>query len=251
MKKSNWKIKVNGRGTSVNDIVQKLWASRKITSPEAFLYPVGNILPSTQLHHISKAADVFYKHIKNNSKFLVYADVDADGCSSAAILYHYITKHECECDVYINNKKEHGVKKEFLETDHGENIVIVVDSVNEDPYYYEAIRQQGKDLIILDHHVPTETIKDYAMSLNLVSSAIDYNNPHLSGSGVTWKFVNYMDSILQTNFADDLIDLAAVGIIADVCSVGPESMENREICHRGFQHVVNEGIRAVIGAEDE
>lgn len=250
MKKSNWKIKVNGKGTPVNDIVDKFWASRGIDNSESFLCPVGNILPSTELNNIVKAAEVFYNNITNKSKFLIYADVDADGCSSAAILYHYITKLECECEVYINNKKEHGVKKEFLETNHGENIVIVVDSINEDPYYYEAIRQQGKDLIILDHHIPTQTIREYAMSLNLVSSAINYDNPHLSGSGVTWKFVNYVDSLLGTNYADDLIDLAAVGIIADVCSVGPESMENREICHKGFQHVVNEGIRAVIGSEE-
>ena len=250
MKKSNWKINVNGKGTSVNDIVEKFWRSRRIENPEAFLNPSGNILPSEDLSNIRKAAEVFYNNIVNNSKFLVYADVDADGCSSAAILYHYLTKHDRECEVYINNKKEHGVKKEFLDTDHGENIVIVVDSINEDPYYYEAIRQQGKDLIILDHHIPTQTIKDYAMSLNLVSSAIDYDNPHLSGSGVTWKFVNYVDSLLGTNYADDLIDLAAVGIIADVCSVGQESMENREICHKGFQHVVNEGIKAIVGATE-
>ena len=250
LKKSNWKIKVNGKGTPVNDIVDKFWSSRGISNSDEFLFPTGNILPSTNLCNISKAASVFYNHVINNSKFLVYADVDADGCSSAAILYHYLTKHKCECDVYINKKKEHGVKKEFVETDHGENIVIVVDSINEDPYYYEAIRQQGKDLIILDHHIPTQTIKDYAMSLNLVSSAVNYDNPHLSGSGVTWKFVNYMDSIFGTNYADDLIDLAAVGIIADVCSVGPESMENRELCHRGFQHIVNEGIKAVVGTED-
>ena len=169
MKKSTWKIKVNGKGTPVNDIVDRFWVSRGIDNPEAFLFPVGNILPSTDLHNITKAAEVFYNNIIIKSKFLIYADVDADGCSSAAILYHYITKHECECEVYINKKKEHGVKKEFLETNHGENIVIVVDSINENPYYYEAIRQQGKDLIILDHHIPSQTIRDYAMSLNLVS----------------------------------------------------------------------------------
>ena len=250
MKKSNWNVKVNGRGTPVNDIVEKFWVTRGVKNPEAFLNPVGNILPATNLSNIIRAAETFCNHINNNSKFLIYADVDADGCSSAAILYHYITKHDCECEVYINNKKDHGVKKEFLETNHEENIVIVVDSINEDPFYYEAIRQQGKDLVILDHHIPTQTIKDYAQSLNLVSSAIDYDNPHLSGSGVTWKFVNYIDSLLGTNYADDLIDLAAVGIIADVCSVGPDSMENREICHRGFRHVVNEGIKAIIGAEE-
>ena len=250
MKKSNWKIKVNGKGICVNDIVDKFWASRGIDNPQEFLCPSGNIVPSAKLRCINSAATQFIELVNRNAKFLVYADVDADGCSSAAILYHYITKLGCECETFINKKKEHGVKEYFFETDHHEDCVIVVDSINEDLTLYNRILCSGKQLIILDHHIPTELVKNNAGLLNLVSSALDYENSHLSGSGVTWKFVNYVDSLLRTTYADDLIDLAAVGIIADVCSVGPESMENREICHRGFQHVVNEGIKAVIGADE-
>ena len=250
LKKNNWKIKVNGQGTPVNDIVKKFWLSRGIDNPEIFLNPVGNILPSTLLSNIETAANVFCNHIENNSKFLIYADVDADGCSSAAILYHYLTAHQRECEVYINDKKQHGVREEFFEKDHGEQCVVVVDSINNDVELYERIKQQSKDLIILDHHIPTDIILDCAASLNLVSSAIDYANPHLSGSGVTWKFVNYIDHLYGTNYAEDLIDLAAVGIVADVCSVGPDSMENREICDKGFKHVVNNGIKAVINTDE-
>ena len=250
MRKSNWKIKVNGQGTPVNEIIDKFWASRGIDTPEIFLNPTGNILPSTNFQCIHSAANQFIDLVYKNAKFLIYADVDADGCSSAAILYHYITKLGCECDVFINNKKEHGVKEYFFETDHNEQCVIVVDSINEDLTMYNKILCSGKQLIILDHHIPTEVVKNNAGLLNLVSSALNYDNPHLSGSGVCWKFVNYVDYMLQTNFADDLIDLAAVGIIADVCSVGPESMENREICDRGFKNIVNAGIRAVVGADE-
>ena len=115
---------------------------------------------------------------------------------------------------------------------------------------YERIWEADKDLIILDHHIPVDKIRNRSNLLNLVSSAIDYGNPHLSGSGVTWKFVNYIDSVIGTNYAIDLIDLAAVGIVADVCSVGVDSLENRELCDLGFKHVVNEGLRAVIGSEE-
>ena len=250
MRKDNWKIKVNGKGTPVSEIIDKVWRSRGIENPEAFLNPVGNILPSTELSNIEKAALTFYTMINKKAKFTVYADVDTDGCSSAAILYHYLTAHECECRVFINHKKEHGVKDYFFDIYDESDCVIVVDSINNDMTQYEKIRAQGKQLIILDHHIPTQEILDNATSLNLVSSAINYANPHLSGSGVTWKFVNYVDSMFGTNYAEELIDLAAVGIIADVCSVGLESMENREICHRGFRHVVNNGIKAIIGAEE-
>ena len=250
MKKSNWKIKVNGKSTPVNDIIEKLWVSRGITNSDAFLLPTGNILPAMELSNMQKAAATFYWLVNSKSKFVVYADVDTDGCTSAAILYHYLTAHECECEVYINNKKDHGVKEKFFEQDRGEDCVIVVDSINNNMELYERIWAQGKQLIILDHHIPTEEVLNNSAQLNLVSSALNYSNPHLSGSGVCWKFVSYADYMFGTNYADDLIDLAAIGIIADVCSVGSESMENREICDKGFKHVTNIGVKAIVG-EDE
>lgn len=251
MRKSNWKINVNGRGTPASDIIDKIWASRGIENPEAFLNPVGNILPAGELSNIDKAATTF-NICKNmpSPKFVIYADVDADGCSSAAILYHYLTALGVETEVYINSKKEHGVKDEFFLQDRHEDCVIVVDSINDTMEQYEKIWAQGKQLIILDHHIPNAVILENARSLNLVSSAIDYPNPHLSGSGVTWKFVKYLDFINGTNIADNLVDLAAVGIIADVCSVGIDSMENREICDFGFRNLQNCGIRAIANSEE-
>ena len=251
MRKSNWIVNVNGQGIPVNDIINKFWMSRGIENPETFLSPVGNILPAGALKNIDKAAMTF-NICKNmpSPKFVIYADVDADGCSSAAILYHYLTALGIEAEVYINKKKEHGVKDEFFLEDRHEDCVIVVDSINDTMEQYEKIWAQGKQLIILDHHIPNAIILENARSLNLVSSAIDYPNPHLSGSGVTWKFVKYLDFINGTNIADNLVDLAAVGIIADVCCVGIDSMENREICDFGFRNLQNCGIRAIANAEE-
>ena len=251
MRKTNWKVSVDGKGTPVNDIIDKFWVSRGIDSPDKFLTPSGNILPGECFSNINTAVATF-NLVKNlpYPKFLIYADVDADGCSSAAILYHYLTALGIETEVYINKKKEHGIKDEFFEEDHHEDCVIVVDSINDTMEQYEKIWAQGKQLIILDHHVPTDIICENARQLNLVSSALGYSNPHLSGSGVTWKFVKYLDYVNGTNIADNLVDLAAVGIIADVCSVGPESMENREICDFGFRNLQNCGIRAIVSAEE-
>ena len=62
--------------------------------------------------------------------------------------------------------------------------------------------------------------------------------------------IKYLDHVNGTNIADNLVDLAAVGIIADVCSVGLDSMENREICDFGFRNLQNCGIRAVVNADE-
>ena len=100
MRKSNWKVHVNGQGMPVNDIINRFWMSRGIENPETFLNPVGNILPAGELKNIDKAAMTF-NICKNmpSPKFVIYADVDADGCSSAAILYHYLTAIGVEAEV--------------------------------------------------------------------------------------------------------------------------------------------------------
>lgn len=250
MRKSNWKVKVNGQGTPVNDIIDRFWVSRGVENPNSFLKPVGNIYPSDMFENIIRAGSTFHMMLNKKAKFLIHADVDADGCSSAAILYHYLTAHGCEADIYINKKKEHGIQEDFFELDRGEDIVVVVDSINDTMEMYERIWAQGKQLIILDHHIPKDAIKENASSLNLVSSALNYPNPHLSGSGVTWKFVSYIDKLCETNYADYLVDLAAVGIIADVCSVGLDSLENREICDRGFCQINNCGLRTLLGSDE-
>lgn len=251
MRKPNWNVKVNGQGTPVNQIMNQLWTSRGIENPATFMHPNGFILPSTELKNIETAAKLFQEHIDKHSKFLIYADVDADGCSAAAILCHYLRNFDVDIEVYINNKKEHGVQEHFFERPYGgENIVIVVDSINDTMREYDIILGAGIDLIVLDHHIPSEEILTNQKKINLVSSANDYANPHLSGSGVTWKFVNYLDQLLNTSHSASLMDLAAVGIVADVCSVGSDSMENREICDKGMAYINNVGLRAVIGADE-
>ena len=84
------------------------------------------------------------------------------------------------------------------------------------------------DIIVLDHHAidPKVPYDDYVC---LVSSQREYDNPDLSGSGTVWKFCKYCDEQYLTDYADELVDLAAIGILADVMNVSEECYENRYI----------------------
>lgn len=247
MLKSNWNIHVDGRCTAASDIISKFWSSRGITNPTQFLNPTGNMIHPQYLGNVDKAANIFNLGIDEGKKFLIYADVDVDGCSAAAQVYHYLTACSAEAECYINEKKEHGVTDKFFDCGIDYDILIVVDSINDTMDKYNKILAAGKQLIILDHHIPSEEVRAEADKINLISSAVNYPNPHLSGSGVVWKFLNYIDYLNHTSYAEELIDLAATGIVADVCSVGPDSMENREICHYGFRNLKNIGVRAAVG----
>lgn len=247
MRKTNWRIGVEGQGQSVNDITKKIWQHRGIEDPEDFLNPSSvHILPPSDLLNIDDAALLLLNHVIKKSNIMIYADTDTDGCTSAAILYHYLKNFDTgHVSTYINQGKDHGVKDYFqipIDTD----LIIVVDSINDTMQEYRKILNSGIDLIVLDHHIIPDTILPFQKEIHLVSSANHYDNPHLSGSGVTWKFCCHCDYISGYNYADDLVDLAATGIIADVCDVGLASMENRAICNIGFKHLVNTALSAIV-----
>ena len=253
MIKDTWEVKSTGIGLPVNDIFNKLLKQRGVTEVQEFLNPdTTHIYPSTMLSNINIAVATLNLVLQMpEPRILIYADVDTDGCCSAAILKHYFRKIGIDANTYINEGKDHGIQKYFFESidlkDY--DLLIIVDSINEDIESYEKIWESGCQLIILDHHVPKDEIINNQQSLRLVSSALGYPNPNLSGSGVTWKFINYLDSINGTNYAEDLVDLASVGIIADVCSVGSDSMENRAICNLGFNRITNPGLSMFFGED--
>jgi single-stranded-DNA-specific exonuclease len=55
----------------------------------------------------------------------------------------------------------------------------------------------------------------------------------LSGVGVTWQFCRYIDSILDTEYANDFLDLVALGNCGDMMSL--KSFETRYLITEGFK----------------
>lgn len=80
----------------------------------------------------------------------------------------------------------------------------------------------------------------------MVSSQRSYDNPHLSGSGVVWKFCKYLDSKFGTYYADELMDLAACGLVSDMMDM--TVMENRYIVYQGLQQIRNPAIKKIVGS---
>lgn len=241
-----WKVLFDGTQVGTPSMIDTLFEYNHITEPEDFLNPSEkHLLPFDLFSNIFRAYDIVRASIKNGDKILIYGDVDTDGCTSCAILARYLRYFSNNVYTYMNKGKVHGITDDF-ETDC--NTLIVVDSINSTPDKYLELLKKGIKIIVLDHHVPEKSVLDIKDMICLISSAIDnYPNPQLSGAGVAWKFVKYLDTQFGTDFASTLADLATVGIIADMCSVGPDSMENRYICNLGFSNLTNPAIKSLVG----
>jgi len=119
---------------------------------------------------------------------------------------------------------------------------------NDYEYMEKLIMEREGDVIpsflILDHHIvePDTKFCDRAAIVNNQLSP-HYKNKDLCGAGVTWQFCRYYDSIRGTNYADEYIDLAALGIVSDMMSM--LSLENRYIVHTGFAHIKNYFFKAL------
>lgn len=89
---------------------------------------------------------------------------------------------------------------------------------------------------MLDHHLADPPFSDNAVIINNQLSP-QYNNKALTGAGVAYQFCRRYDEVCGTNFADEFIDLAALGVIGDMGSV--LDMENRYIITKGLSNVKN------------
>ena len=96
--------------------------------------------------------------------------------------------------------------------------------------FHKKIKKAGRQIIILDHHEAEHVSKDAIVINNQLSN---YPNKELSGAGVTWKFCKFLDKLLNKNFADNYLDLVALGNDADMMSL--QSVETKHLINKGFK----------------
>jgi len=183
----------------------------------------------------------------------VVVDSDVDGFTSAAIFIQYLRKFNQEVNIVpiLHNAKGHGLSDTYEEVANTyPSYVVLPDAGSNDYEYMEQLVASREDgditphFLVLDHHIvePDTKFSDYAVIVNNQLSE-DYINKDLCGAGVTWQFCRYVDMSEGTNYADEFIDLAALGIVSDMMSM--LSLENRYIVHTGFANIKNYFFKAL------
>ena len=239
--------KIDGRNMGDDfEIVDAILESRNIEDIGAFLRPSEeDLIPFERMKGLKEAYQIIDDAIVLGDKFLVLADVDADGCSSNAIITRYLRKCGADVECIINDGKKHGAEDLDLKLLDDVGVMIIVDSLNNEPSVYERILSTGVKLVVFDHHLPEQRLFDAGLDFVLVSSANDYPNDALSGAGVCLKYALYADEMNLTDYADDLWVYAAIGLIADMSDMSVP--ENRYIAYRGLAQFRNPMVQKMVG----
>lgn len=141
----------------------------------------------------------------------------------------------------IHDGKEHGIIVETIPEDV--QLVVVPDAGSNDYEQHKQLKEKGIDVLVIDHHEADKVSKDACIINNQLS---EYPNKYLSGVGIVYKFCQYIDKLIEKNYADDLLDLVAVGVVADMMDL--RNFETRELISLGVNNIRNPFIDAFVKA---
>jgi len=173
----------------------------------------------------------------------IYGDYDVDGVTATALLVECLRALGGNVQPYIPNRFEegYGLNKDALsslKTD-GVNLVISVDCGIRSPDEAAHALRIGLDLIISDHHQPADGDLPIAYSVVNPKQMNDlYPDKDLAGVGVAYKIVQALLESFGSDsrgfHLDDLLDLVALGTVADLA---PLTGENRSLVRKGLKKI--------------
>ena len=179
--------------------------------------------------------------LEHKEPIAIYGDYDVDGVTSTALLVDVLKALGADARGYIPNRFDegYGLNNEALSQlkDEGVKLVITVDCGIRSPDEALHARTIGLDLIITDHHHPSEGLLPPALAvINSKQPGDVYPDKDLAGVGIAYKLAEALVQKLETpNFRlESLLDLVALGTVADLA---PLVGENRFLVRRGLRQM--------------
>ncbi|WDP88738.1 MAG: single-stranded-DNA-specific exonuclease RecJ [Desulfobacter sp.] len=232
-------------------VLAGLLADRGINEPgEArfFLNPDFSRLTSPfDLKDMDKAVERIYTAVVNKEKILVFGDFDADGVTAVSVIYDFLTTVEAAPAWYIPHRTKEGYSLHpphiEMAVDMDVDLIITVDCGISSHEAVKAAALEDIDVIITDHHEPSETLPTALAVVNPKQEACTAGLDYLAGVGVAFYLVMalrkfFRDKGLWDTFAEpDLVqflDLFAIGTIGDMV---PLVKDNRTLCVAGLRRI--------------
>ncbi len=229
-------------------IVQVLY-NRGVTDPAdvaAFLSGEGGEANPFAVEGVPAAVTRLRRALRQGEQIAVYGDFDADGVTATVLLVQILRALGGNVCHYIPHRVDegYGLHKPALAqlAREGVRVVVTVDcgvrSVDEVAY----ARRLGLEVIVTDHHSVGPRLPDAVAVIDPKRTDCPYPC-ELAGVGVAYKLAQaLLRSHSQTPVTshgvrlqeDDLLDLVALGTVADLA---PLLGENRALVRRGLASI--------------
>ncbi len=233
----------------------RILAARGVTpdGAEAFLAPtLKELLPDPRsLRDMEKAARRFLAAVAARERIAVFADYDVDGGASAALLIVWLRALGHEATLYIPDRIDEGYGPNIpamqgLAENHSLIVCVDCGTLSHDPVAAAA----PADVIILDHHLATETLPAAHAVVNPNRQDEDGSLAHLCAASVVFLMLVEANRQLRETGAQtpDLMSLLDLVALATVADVAPLTGVNRALVRQGLKVMARRerpGLRAL------
>lgn len=246
-------------------VLAKILVNRGITTEEQIhnlLYAkLPDLIDPFLFSEMPQAVERIAKAIRAKETVVVYGDNDVDGMTGTALLVEFLNYIGVTAVPFISSRA--ALLRQSLILDALEfalrvhaTLIITVDCGITAAAQIEELIRHKIDVIVTDHHEPTDKIPHCIATLNPKLVTSEYPNRDLTGVGVAFKLIHAMTQYLNQNIevvggdvSGDIprgegsqkkidlkryLDLVAIGTVADM---GVLTGENRILVSYGLQQL--------------
>ncbi len=232
---------------------QKLLLARGIQDPlqiKNILYPeVSGLKDPMTILGMDLAVERIVKAFKNDELICIYTDFDLDGTSGLALLKFGLEGLGFKKITWMQPRRlaeGYGFHASLVDELHTQNVrlIVTVDVGISSHLAADRAKELGIDVIITDHHLPSETLPQALTIVNPNQPGDTSNLGYLCGAGVAF----YLLRALKRRFFDDkdlpknnfdlrqVLDFFAIATLTDMV---PLIEDNRVLVKQGLVQLQN------------
>ncbi len=240
-------------GSDVPPILRRVYAARGLSRREDLDLSLDRLLPVSSLESVEAGARLLASH-QRSGRVLVVGDFDADGATASALIVRALrTLGFAHVDFLVPNRFRfgYGLTPEIvaLAATRRPSLIVTVDNGVSSVEGVEAAWALDIPVMVTDHHLPGAVLPRAQVIVNPNLAGSTFASPALAGVGVAFYVIAALARVLaRPDFrASDLLDLVALGTVADVV---PLDRNNRVLVEQGLRRIragrCVPGIRALI-----
>jgi single-stranded-DNA-specific exonuclease len=240
-----------GISVTVADILFRR-GHRDLEQLQRFLQPrLADLTPPWAMADRELAAERLARALRAGERVCVFGDYDCDGITSAALVTEALVALGGDAVTLLASRFDGGYGVSAAAAarivESGASLLVACDCGSSDHEILARIRQQGLDVIVIDHHVVPDQSLPATAFLNPHRPDCGFPFKHLASCGLALSVV----AALRTAVGGKLdlrewLDLVAIGTVADVV---PLSGDNRALVRAGLERLrrpSRPGVRALL-----
>lgn len=240
-----------GELANFHPLLQRIYASRDIESPDDLNRELVDLLPFSDLKGIDVAVARLATAIKEDQSLLIVGDFDADGATSTALAVQALRAMGAKQVNYIvPNRFEYGygLTPEIVDVaarTYSPHVIITVDNGISSVAGVARAAALGIEVVVTDHHLAGQQLPAACAIVNPNQPGDHFASKCMAGVGVIFYVMIALRAFLKRegwfetqnllcpNMAE-FLDLVALGTVADVAAL---DKNNRVLVHQGMRRI--------------